>query len=157
MNLRRATVEDIPAMLPMAGEFHRGAGYRRVAPFEECVAGWEKRIADSIALGNRLCLVVETDSGLAGFMLAIVGPFPFDERFLMACETVLWVNESERGRGYGRAMLRALKEWGREQGCTHALAGSQRRLGMKGVSRLLEDEGFEVEEKHHMADLRGAA
>ena len=149
--IRPATPEDLPDLLRMAYAFHKAGNGKRYFRFEDEPEGYAHLMLSCMEGGDRLCIVA--DEPVRGFLVAMIAPLPMCPRVRVANEILLWVDPDARGDGTAREMLRHMKEWGRERGCKHWQAGSQRYLGMKSAGALIESEGGALEEKHYVGAL----
>jgi GNAT superfamily N-acetyltransferase len=146
MNIRPATVEDIPSLLPLTRAFHHAAKLNEYAEWS----------ADKWAAWLRAC--VEHDSGLCavavnggpypvGFATAVAVPSYWDPDVVVCQETVLWTVPESRGNGVGTSLIQFIEEWARAKGCRVVAVGTQQHMEPKKTAHRYRELGFELTEK----------
>ena len=108
--MRRATLEDLDALLEMARRFAVETEYRDVLDIK--AENVEASIKSLMANPDSVCFISGngTPTGMIA-MLAYDHPFSGERT---AFEIVWWVNPEARGDGV--KLLRAVEEWAKEQG-----------------------------------------
>jgi len=111
MDIRAGTVDDIPAVLPLAAgtvAFHQALDPARFGAVPDAAAGydgWLRRLAGN---DTDLFLVAEVDGSVVGFVIGVL-----DEGYRMyrvrryGFIHDLWVEPSCRQKGIGRALVLA--------------------------------------------------
>jgi len=99
--VRKATFDDIPALLDMFKKFHAVSG--------QPMAFNREATADFVAslIGSASGAAIVSDTGMIGGVLA---PAYCDPDWMMAIELFWWAERD------GMALLRAFEDWGREVG-----------------------------------------
>lgn len=135
MDIRKATVEDLPRILEM------GFGFAETTSYKEFITAEQvgKMTAIFLTSEDKVILVNED---LTGMVWGMATQFPWGV-IKVASEMVWWVDPSERGHGLGKELLKALNEWALEQDCKIlALTGLD-----KDVASIYEKAGFELYER----------
>ncbi|MEX3014370.1 N-acetyltransferase family protein [Gymnodinialimonas hymeniacidonis] len=112
--IRRATSEDLPAVLALWNEVIRETTITFTsAPKTE----------DQIAkvLADQPVFVPEIDGVCCGF--GTYGQFRGGDGYARTMEHAIYLNDAARGRGLGRALLEALKDSAREDGAQSLIGG----------------------------------
>jgi GNAT superfamily N-acetyltransferase len=112
VNVRRATIEDVPAIVEMSAKFYTTTDYSKFAPMgAETVADLAATLVDTGVM-----LVAESDGDVVGMVGLFVAPYMFNRDFVVAHEVVWWVEPGAQGAGVGRALLNAVEPACRELG-----------------------------------------
>ena len=105
--IRLATKFDIPRLIEMLWDYH-GSGHLPSIKISEgkfmCEATM-KKILTRILVGGGIALVSEKDGHLNGMLLALLGPYLWDDSVLVVSEIVYWVDAEHRGGGVGSRLL----------------------------------------------------
>ena|ERR1700743_77808 len=114
--IRRATLEDMPEMLPMFREFYKTTEYAPLVEYDEATV---EELA-TIITNDHLMLVAEgSEPGtLAGVVGMMYCPWSFNKAFKMCAEVVWHVKPEEQRNGAGSALLDAIEPEGRSDGAT---------------------------------------
>lgn len=112
VQIRHATIDDMPALLDMGEKFYATTHYAAIVPYcRKAVAG----LVDLMLLG--VLLVAERDDGaLVGMVGLVLAPFPFNANVKTAHEIMWWVDPSAQNSGTGKALLEAIEPACRERG-----------------------------------------
>lgn len=113
MDIRKATPDDLPAILRMSARFYETTSYCEFADFcEESVHGLASMLIDT-----GVFLVAERDGEVVGMVGLAVAPFMFNNAHKAAYEVVWWVNPEARGGHIAVALLKAIEPACEAQGC----------------------------------------
>jgi hypothetical protein len=140
--IRRATVDDVPALVEMGGRFIASSAYRgRIGDNADVRRGLMKRMID----GPEFALLVSVRSGtLTGMigMMTYEHPLSGD---LVAGEVFWWAED-----GRGLSLLRAAEAWARGKGVTavQMIAPNDR------VGAIYEAKGYRPLERIYQRELR---
>ncbi|TMN18468.1 GNAT family N-acetyltransferase [Pseudoxanthomonas sp. X-1] len=141
MIVRKATHDDVPAILAMGAAFFAASGYGALTSFDPDHAS----VVVGMMIGTGTQLVAEHEGALVGMAGAVVAPHTFNFRALMAHEVMLWAMPEARGLGVGRALFKAL-----DAACEEAGAVGLQMLMLENspphVADLYEAEGFRPSE-----------
>ena len=113
MQVRNATLSDVPAIVEMSRKFYATTTYSGWADFNaESVHDLASNLTE-----NHLMLVADDGAKLIGMVGLFVAPFMFNGDVTAAYEVVWWVDPSEQGQGAGKALLAAVEPACRAKGC----------------------------------------
>jgi GNAT superfamily N-acetyltransferase len=116
MNVREATVDDIPACLAMGAQFFMAAGLADVTSFS---AESVSETLHNLMQSEDGCLLVADDgAGLVGMAGALAYPFYFNAAARTSQELFWWVTPEARGQAVGRELLEKMEAWAAKAGCT---------------------------------------
>lgn len=150
MEIRKAREQDIDAILELnrqIGEIHFAQ-----APQVFCPPSPEERafLLSAIAAEGRLFCVAEQDGAVAGFLTARIDineTIPFLSKEPICRIGTLVVDEGQRSRGIGKALIAYCDAWGKTQGASQlrleVMAFNERakalyeRLGFKMLSQTM--------------------
>lgn len=135
MQVRKATLADVPAIVRMGERFYAETSYRQFAPY--C----PDTVADlaTLLIEQGVCLVVGDEPvGMAGL---VVAPFMFNRERKAAYEVMWWVEPDAQGQGAGKALLGAIEPACREAGC-HAIQMAHLASSPPQAAALYERMGF---------------
>lgn len=105
MQIRPATLDDVPAVVAMSERFYATTSYAQWAAFDPVTV---ESLAANLA-DNHVMLLAEADGVACGMVGLFVAPFMFNADKLAAYEVVWWVNPEAQGRGAGKALLAAIE------------------------------------------------
>ncbi|WP_336290411.1 GNAT family N-acetyltransferase [Aeromonas dhakensis] len=150
LEIRKAREQDIDAILELnrqIGEIHFAQ-----APQVFCPPSPEERafLLAAIAAEGRLFCVAEQEGSVAGFLTARIDineTIPFLSKDPICRIGTLVVDEGQRSRGIGKALIAHCDEWGKAQGASQlrleVMAFNERakalyeRLGFKMLSQTM--------------------
>lgn len=113
MQVRKATLADVPAIVRMSECFYATTSYCQWADFNaQTVADLAANLAE-----NHVMLVAEHDGEVVGMVGLYIAPFMFNADKRAAYEVVWWVDPIARDTGAGRALLGAIEPACRAAGC----------------------------------------
>ena len=97
-------------------------------------------LTDSLrATATSRLLGIENGSGPSAYaVVGLAGPQGFLQRIA--------VRPEEQGKGLGRSLVRAAKQWARNRGAEVMVLNS--RIGNQGAHSLYRSEGFEMDDEH---------
>lgn len=110
--IRKASVNDIPAVLAMAERFYGATMFPRWMPFD---GGTVARLAAALA-EDHVLLLAEDEGRVVGMAGLFILPFMFNANHISAHEVVWWVEPEAQGKGAGKALLQAIEPACRERG-----------------------------------------
>lgn len=112
MDIRRATVDDIPWLLLQLRAFYKFFGETKKELFPP---GAEAERKLKLIIGEHLILIAEKPGvGPIGMIGGLVSPHMFNDSILTLSELFWWVDEGHRRSTAGLRLLDAFVEWGRE-------------------------------------------
>jgi len=104
MMIRRATREDLPAIIQMGEKFFDTSGYGEIATYDPVSC----EILGEQLLAMGIILVAEHHERLVGVIGVILAPFQMNREKLTAHEVLWYVEDGNRATGAGIALLRAI-------------------------------------------------
>lgn len=111
--IRKATPDDVPAIVEMSRKFYTTTTYNRFTPMcDETVAALARTLIDTGVM-----LVAEVEGRPVGMVGLFVAPFMFNHAIKGAYEVVWWVDPDAQGNGAGKALLAAIEPACRKAGC----------------------------------------
>src|SRR5690606_23617823 len=113
MQIRQATLADMPAIVTMGENFYGTTHYPGIAEF--CPASVE-RLA-GLLISDGVFLVADDGNQLQGMVGLLVAPFMFNNSSRAAYEVVWWVNPSARGGMTAVRLLSAIEPACLDAGC----------------------------------------
>lgn len=136
--IRKATLEDIPALMPIAHAMHEESRFR-VFPFSEpkveCV------FSHCIQDDGGIAFVADLSNAVVGFAMGAVCPHPlFDS--MMAFEYGIYVLPEHRGRLAGLRLVKAYVDAARGHGVEDVNAGVTTDIDLARTSRMYELVGL---------------
>lgn len=126
VTVRRARAADADAVRSLWEALHREheAADARYRLGEDAALRWASDLREWTRSEADRVLVAEADGELVGLTVAhLAWPAPVYAPHLMVWVDDLFVLPAYRGQGVGRALLDALRAWGREKGATEIRAG----------------------------------
>lgn len=104
--VRKASINDIPAVLAMAERFYETTEFpaRLRFPFDPATV---ERLAAGLV--DHVLLVADDGEALRGMVGLFVLPFMFNANHTSAHEIVWWVDPAAQGAGVGKALLAAIE------------------------------------------------
>lgn len=113
MQVRPATLADVPAIVVMSEKFYATTSYCQWAGFN---ADTVESLASNL-VENHLMLVAEDAGRVVGMVGLFVAPFMFNSEVAAAYEVVWWVDPDAQGNGAGKALLAAIEPACRTRDC----------------------------------------
>ena len=108
MNIRKAKTEDIDQIIALGNNVDEFKVSKDVVTF------WPKDVLERCVESNNPILVCEVDNQIIGFIIA-----NYNESFKKAIIENTYVLTSERGKGYGKALLKELLVVLEDSGCQY--------------------------------------
>lgn len=140
MNIRPATVDDLPAMILMGAEMHKESIYR------DRNYSYEKLLTDGrymLQHPDRYFLAVaEDEKGTVGMYVGFITEFYFGYD-TVAYDLLLFVNQGRRGTLAAARLIEAFTEWAFANGASEIRPGVSTGVMVDRTAGLYERLGFE--------------
>jgi GNAT superfamily N-acetyltransferase len=148
MNIRHATIEDVPAIVAMSAKFYATTNYARFASMSE------ETVADLAAtlVERGVMLIAEADAAPVGMVGLFVAPYMFNHDVRMAHEVVWWVEPTAQGAGIGRALLDAVEPACRELGVA-AIQMMHLATSPPQAAEMYRRMGYDLSETGYLKEL----
>lgn len=138
--IRLATEDDFPAIIELCREFWTHTRYDEEFDADHCL------IMVNYTLDQGLCIVLEIDGKVCGFMAAI-------KTFLLAStqaehltELGFWINPDQRRGRNGVVLIQFMEQLAKDQGIKYMNLVAMESSMPKEVKRLYESLGYEKSE-----------
>jgi len=142
MDLKVATIEDLPLVRDMALKFLENTEYNKHFSMEKLTAVIEELILDG---GSTKIIILCEDKGM---IVGIVNPFLYGTK-LVATELGWWVEPEERKNGVGESLLKAFEFWAHKVGCSMiTMISLDDELG-----QYYEKKGYKLYERAYMKEI----
>jgi len=153
MKIRPAAKEDMPRLDAMGWVFHStsglncfGVGYNS--------SDFAKAMGRVSLSDNAVCLVADVDGTAVGMICGGVFSPLWHDGSRLAQEFFMWVDPDHRGKGFGKQLLAALEDWGREQGATAIIMVSLNPvLGETPADAMYTSRHYVAMETHYVRRL----
>jgi len=140
--IRRATPEDIPALVELGKKFHAASPYAHLPYVPERVAS---TVAHILEAG---CVMVSDVDGVRGMSAAMAGPMWFSD--VPAAQELFWWSD---GSGEAHELRAALEAWARDQGCALFVMVCLENEKAPVLARLYRRDGYQPVEHHFIRRL----
>jgi hypothetical protein len=124
MKIRRGTVDDIPALIPLCREYFEATGFATAASFS---SSGVKALLLNLLSGAGVVAVAEDAGTLHGYVLAAVVPFPFNPKTRVISEIALYSTD-ERIR---KQLDKKVQQVGKQLGATAVCSAN---LSLRAIS-----------------------
>lgn len=145
MIVRPATLEDLPAYMPLALAFHAASPIRQAIPFS--VEGFADFYTAAIESQNMGVWLAEQDGRLIGICGALVYPMYFNPDYWVAQELWWYLSPEARGHGAGKAMYDAIDAWATEKGASALFMIALEDERASKMEKLYVRQGFQPMER----------
>jgi hypothetical protein len=142
MKLRPAMLEDGPVLLSMVRALHDATNTDRYFTLDESDAA--QVIAASIDTEQACALVAVADPNptpVAAIIGAIASP-PFNQKFRLAQEFVLWVQPNYRKSGVAGMLAAAFEKWAAERKADAVVLGFTHGCSESAMGRVCKRRGM---------------
>lgn len=140
MKVRKATVEDVPALVEMGAKFHAMSPHRPVGEYDR------EAVARTLAflIDNPSGLVVRSDTGVLGGFMA---PIFFSPLILMMEENFWW------SQGGGQVLRRFFEEEAQKMGARFVYFTVLENDRISAIDRVMKRDGYMPVERRYMKEL----
>lgn len=150
--IRRATPDDLDALMPMAERFYSSCPWASVYAYsgEKMRAG----LAALIENENAGMFVVEQENGaLVGACGFYMTPVWLADDFLVAQEVFWWIDPEWRKGGAGLLLWQTAEEWAEEAGAKAIAMIRLEGMADEALHRIYERRGYTPMEHHYVRKL----
>ncbi len=140
MHVRRASVLDLPEILPLARAFHAESPYHREFAFDDDKV--EQLITAASTDPAWCALVVADDDGIFGLALFFAAEM-FFSRALEAADLTFYVAPAKRGTRAAFRLMQQVREWAEMRGCAKLSVAPNTGINHDATARFLEKLGFQ--------------
>lgn len=144
--IRKATVEDLPKLLPCAVEFSASSKFLNRFSFESFLSSWEK----FLDMGIGVIFIEESGGDIHGCIGGVKYRDPNTGR-MVATEFFWFVRM--RLRGCGIRLYREFETWARDNGCQDLRMVHLMDSMPEELDRFYKRNGFEEMEIHYTKEL----
>jgi len=137
--VRPATLDDVPALIPMGARFYEASRFGDLVEFDDGSFSLTARHLIENAQG--ILLVAEDDGARAGMAAGLVFPFYFNVSAICAQELFWWAERNVRA-GVGTALLDGLEATARHLGARVMIASAVSGLRDQAVAALYARRGY---------------
>jgi len=113
VNVRTATLSDLPQYLALAQEFHNSSPMRKVTKFD--LEGYAKFYSDSLDNPDVGLWLAELNGAIVGITGAIAYSLYFSPKNIAVQELWWWLTPYARGTGAGKQMFNCIESWAKEK------------------------------------------
>jgi GNAT superfamily N-acetyltransferase len=149
--IRRATIDDLPAILPLAERFRDHVTMRDV-PME--------RIEDSLSLllasDAAVIFVYERNGVTYGALVAVESFTWFSPDVRLAIELAWWCQPEYRRGPAAIRLVESLERWASERGCHAVVLHTLQIPGEESVDGMASRLGFALREQTYVKELTNA-
>ena len=147
--IRRATLDDIPAIARLGREFHAQAGWDEIAYNEaDCAAS----LAALMQSGVFLCVVAEHGGEIVGMASGVMSPVYFNAGHKSG-EELFWYVSPDAPQLAGIRLLEALEREARGAGCQTWQMKALDRLNGERMAALYQRRGYRASEQTYIKRL----
>lgn len=138
-HVRRAMVEDLDAILPLARRFHSESEFHRAYRFDD--AKVEALVRFAMDSTDWLALVALNSDAIVGFSLFLATEMYFS-REMEASDLAFYVDPTQRGSRAAFVMLEALEKWARRARCRRISIAPNTGINHDAAGRFLQRFGY---------------
>jgi GNAT superfamily N-acetyltransferase len=143
MNVRPATLADLPRILEMVRAFFDASPFGKTAEFDtESASAMIWQLID----GNdsEVMLAVDDEAHVVGMAGMGLAPLWFAPKTRMASEVFWYVDPKSRSKGAGLALLEAMVSWARERGAHLVTLAHFHGKGLSDAGIVYREYGFDA-------------
>lgn len=118
MKIRRATQDDLPALVAYGEKFWEFTRYKQVDEIPYCAESVERLCTGLLTgIGVGYILVVDVDDEVKGFGICVTTPLIWNQKYGVSGELAYYLDEELRGSGAGIKLLKAMEKYAIKRGC----------------------------------------
>ena len=147
--IRRATPEDIEALLPMCSKFISYTEYRDViGTVDEEIGAALRQLLEMGAI-----FVAEIEGIVKGFIACMICPAWFSPSVRVALEMAWWMEEDARKGTAAIRLVQAYEKWAKESGASFICMSDLVVADGAPLENMLGRMGYRMTERTHMKGL----
>ena len=139
--IRDCETKDIPAIIEMSREFWKHTIYKAEPLQDDAVQAMTEKCMD-----DGLCLVLEIDGAVEGFVCGIKGPLLANFDVVSGTELAWWVNEKFRNTGGGLKLLREIEKSARREGIKYWSMAYMESSMPESIKTIYDSMGYKINE-----------
>ena len=148
IEVRRATVADLPSCLDMTARFHAASPIASVAPFDrDGMAATLTGMFDNPRAGVWIAFWNDKPVGLAG---ALCYPLYFNPAYEVVQELFWWLDPETRGCGAGEKLFQNVQNWAKDVGASAVFMIALNDSRVDKMDRFYKRAGFQPMERTYM-------
>lgn len=147
--IRRAGVEDVPALLNMAMRMYQTQGIRRQGLHFHTQSA-ETYLDHLVTSEYALMLIAEQDGRPVGMIGGVITPWMGEMAQLMLYHVLWWVEPEHAGEWIGGKLVREFEEAGRKKGVAFVVMGTRDFDGETAMIRWYRRLGYSHLQHHFM-------
>jgi GNAT superfamily N-acetyltransferase len=140
--IRKATIEDLPGLIPLCLAFARESENIRLDP-NAWLNTWTQLISGEIGV----IFILDDNHGFIG---GLKYPDP-NTGELTATEMFWYVDKPRRGKGL--TLLKKFEQWAQDQGCKNAIMVHLTDIMPSALKRIYQRKGYREIETHFFKEL----
>jgi GNAT superfamily N-acetyltransferase len=148
INVRAATVDDLPACLDMTARFHAASPISDVAPFDR--DGMAVTLREMLVNPRAGIWLAFRDGVPVGLVGALLYPLYFNPAHEVAQELFWWLNPEARGSGAGEKLFQIVQNWAKDAGATAVFMIALEDRRVDKMDRFYKRAGFQPMERTYM-------
>jgi GNAT superfamily N-acetyltransferase len=143
--VRRATMDDLEAYIPMARNFLASTPMGEIVPFDE--EAFRVFYTGAMQNPDLSAWIAEYDGVAIGGSGALAFPMYFNPAFVSVQEIWWWLEPEARGKGAGKAMYREIEKWAAERGARALIMVALENGKARQFENLYARQGFKPMER----------
>jgi len=149
--VRRATLEDYEAYLPMAKNFLASTPMGKFVPFNE--ATFQKFFANAVENPEVAVWIAEYENKAIGGVGAAAYPMFFNPEYVFVQEIWWWLEPESRGKGAGKLMFQEIENWTKEKNAKAVVMCAFENEKIKKIETLYARQGFQPMERTFLKEV----
>lgn len=149
--VRKATINDLEAYLPMARTFFETTSFSKVVDFDP--KGFGEFYINALQNPNIGVWIAEHDGVAIGIAGALCYPMYFNPAYVAAQEIWWWLEPGARGKGAGQLMYQQIQDWAHERGAKSLIMVALENEKTNQFVRLYARQGFKPMERNFFKEI----
>ena len=149
--VRRATADDVPALVRMGRAFIASSEHGRTLSVDD--AALADRVSALVASDDVAWFVADRDGDVCAMLVCAVMGLWFAPSTMMATELAWWVEPRARGTTVAVRLVKAYEEWARAAGVSVCTMSSLDGCNGAQVATMLARMGYARSETTHIKEM----